>query len=124
MAGLVLAFALFAIMGIGIGALLRNQMLATSLGLVFLLVINNLIAAIPRVRAAYPYTPAGAMIAIVYPPGSNSAPVATTPSYRERLTETAASQALIRAAPPRRPQTMRPPTPTWTRGKNPDRAFR
>jgi ABC-2 type transport system permease protein len=65
---------LFAIMGIGIGSLLRNQSLAISLGLVFLLVINNLIAAIPGVRAAYPYTPIGAMISVIYPPGSDSNP--------------------------------------------------
>jgi ABC-type transport system involved in multi-copper enzyme maturation permease subunit len=78
MAGLVLAFALFAIMSVGVGALLRNQALAITLGLVFLLVINNLIAAIPTVRTVYPYTPAGAMIAVVYPPDSNSDPQGIT----------------------------------------------
>jgi ABC-2 type transport system permease protein len=73
MAGLVVVFALFAIMGIGIGSVLRNQGLAISVGLVFLLVINSLVAAIPGVRAAYPYTPAGAMISVIYPPGGETA---------------------------------------------------
>ena len=72
MLGLVLAFALFAVMGVGVGSLLRNQGLAISLGLVFLLVVDNLIAAIPGVRAAFPYTPEGAMISVLYPPGGDS----------------------------------------------------
>jgi len=76
--GLVLVFVLFSIMGIGIGSLLRNQGLAISLGLVFLLVINNLIAAIPGVRAAFPYTPIGAMISVIYPPGGDSDPEGIT----------------------------------------------
>jgi hypothetical protein len=71
MLGLVLVFALFAVMGVGIGALLRNQVLAISLGLVFLLLINNLLAAIPGVKSAFPYTPEGAMIGIIYPGGNN-----------------------------------------------------
>ena len=69
--GLVVVFVLFAIMGIGIGSVLRNQGVAISVGLVFLLVINNLIGAIPGVRAAFPYTPEGAMISILYPPGGD-----------------------------------------------------
>ncbi len=69
--GLVLVFALFAVMGVGTGALLRNQVLAISVGLVFLLVINNLLGAIPGVKSAFPYTPEGAMIAIIYPAGNN-----------------------------------------------------
>jgi hypothetical protein len=42
-----------------------------SLGLVFLLVINNVIAAIPGVNSVFPYTPEGAMLAILYPGGNN-----------------------------------------------------
>ena len=71
MLGLVLTFLLFAIMGVGIGALLRNQVLAISVGLGFLLVINNLLGAIPGVKSAFPYTPEGAMIAMIYPRGTN-----------------------------------------------------
>ena len=71
MLGLVLVFALFAVMGVGIGALLRNQVLAISLGLVFLVVVNNVLGAIPGAKSAFPYTPEGAMIAIIYPGGNN-----------------------------------------------------
>lgn len=60
-------FALFALFGIGLGALLRNQILAVTLGLIFLLVVQNLVAAIPAIRDAWAYTPAGATIAILYP---------------------------------------------------------
>lgn len=60
-------FALYALFGIGLGALLRNQILTVTLGLIFLLVLQNLIAAIPATRAAWAYTPSGATIAILYP---------------------------------------------------------
>lgn len=65
--GMLGVFALFALFGIGVGALLRNQILTVTLGLVFLLVLQNLIAAIPAVQDAWDYTPAGATIAILYP---------------------------------------------------------
>jgi ABC-2 type transport system permease protein len=81
MLGLVLVFAPFALMGVGIGALLRNQVLPMSLGLVFLLVINNVLAAVPGVKFAFPYTPEGAMIAIIYP-GGNSGPEGASTSSR------------------------------------------
>ena len=60
-------FVLFAIIGVGIGALMRNQVLALTLSLVFLLVIQNLVAAIPGVLHAWNYLPAGATTAILYP---------------------------------------------------------
>lgn len=60
-------FALFALFGIGLGSLLRNQTFAVIFGLVFLLVLQNIIAAIPGVRGAWAYTPSGATIAILYP---------------------------------------------------------
>jgi hypothetical protein len=65
--GMLLVFALFALLGIGLGALLRNQILAVTLGLVFLLVLQNIVATIPGIREAWVYTPAGATIAILYP---------------------------------------------------------
>jgi ABC-2 type transport system permease protein len=64
--GFVLVVVLFAIMGIGIGAMLRNQVLAVTLGLVFMLIIQNLIGAIPKVYNVWPYTPAGATTAILF----------------------------------------------------------
>lgn len=65
--GLPVVFALFAVMGVGIGPVLRNQTLAVTLGLLFLLVVQNLISAIPGVRAAWAYTPAGATTAVLFP---------------------------------------------------------
>src|SRR5919198_228962 len=64
--GLPLVFALFAIVGIGTGALMRNQIVAVTVSLIFLLVVQNLIGVIPGVKRIYPYTPAGAVTSILY----------------------------------------------------------
>lgn len=64
--------ALFGIVGLGVGALLRNQIVAVVVGLVFLLILENIILAIPKVRVAWPYTPAGASQAILYTSGPSS----------------------------------------------------
>jgi len=65
--GLPLVFVLYAALGIGLGALLRNQILTIVLTLVFLLVVQNIIAAIPGIRHAWNYLPAGATTTILYP---------------------------------------------------------
>ncbi|MGN6607865.1 MAG: ABC transporter permease [Jatrophihabitans sp.] len=57
--------ALFGIVGLGIGALLRNQIVAVSVGVVFFLVLENLIVAIPGVKHIYPYLPGGAARALL-----------------------------------------------------------
>jgi ABC-2 type transport system permease protein len=62
--------ALFGIVGLGFGALLRNQIVAVVVGIVFLLVIENLLLAIPGVRKAWPFTPNGATQAILHSTGS------------------------------------------------------
>ena len=64
--------ALYGIVGLGVGALLRNQIVAVVVGLVFLLILENIILAIPKVRVAWPYTPAGASQAILYTSGPSS----------------------------------------------------
>ena len=64
--GLFLVLALFGIVGLGVGALLRNQIVAVTVGLVFLLILQNIIVAIPVVRQAWAYTPSGATISILY----------------------------------------------------------
>ncbi len=61
---------LFGIIGLGFGALLRNQIVAVVVGILFLLIIENIILAIPGVRAAWPYTPNGAVQAILHTHGS------------------------------------------------------
>jgi hypothetical protein len=64
--GLPVVFLLFALVGIGTGALVRNQIVAVTVGLIFLLVVQNVIGAIPKVKQAWPYTPAGGVTGILY----------------------------------------------------------
>jgi ABC-2 type transport system permease protein len=62
--------ALFGIVGLGAGALMRNQIVAVVVGILFLLVIENITLAIPGVRKVWPYTPNGATQAILHTTGS------------------------------------------------------
>jgi ABC-2 type transport system permease protein len=57
--------ALFGIIGLGVGALVKNQIVGVTVGVIFLLVINNLLLAIPKVKAVYPYTPEGAISSLL-----------------------------------------------------------
>lgn len=57
--------ALFGVVGLGVGALLRNQVVAVVVGIVFLLVIQNILLAIPVVKYAFPYMPGGAADAML-----------------------------------------------------------
>lgn len=63
--GVFLVLALFGIVGLGIGALLRNQMVAVSVGVIFLLVLQGLITIIPKVKVIYAYLPGGAVSSIL-----------------------------------------------------------
>lgn len=63
--------ALFGIVGLGAGALMRNQIVAVVVGILFLLVLENVTLAIPGVRHVWPYTPAGASQAILHTTGSD-----------------------------------------------------
>jgi hypothetical protein len=62
--------ALFGIVGLGAGALMRNQIVAVVVGILFLLVLENVTLAIPGVRHVWPYTPGGASQAILHTTGS------------------------------------------------------
>jgi hypothetical protein len=62
--------AVFGVVGLGVGALLRNQVVAVVVGIIFLLVLENLLLVIPWVRHAWPYTPGGASAAIEHTTGS------------------------------------------------------
>lgn len=64
--GLFLVLALYGIIGLGVGALLKNQIVAVTVGVIFLLILQNLLLAIPGVRHAWPYMPAGATTAILF----------------------------------------------------------
>jgi ABC-2 type transport system permease protein len=59
-----IVLALFGVIGLGVGALLKNQIVAVSVGVVFLLVLQNIVVAIPGVKHAFPYLPGGAVAAI------------------------------------------------------------
>ena len=56
--------ALFGIIGLGMGALLKNQIVAVTVGIVFLVVLQNILLAIPGVKHVYPYLPGGAAAAV------------------------------------------------------------
>jgi ABC-2 type transport system permease protein len=71
--GVLLIHTLFALIGIGVGALLRNQIVAVTLGVIFLVVLENIILAIPGIKHAWPYTPSGATTAIIYTHGDTEA---------------------------------------------------
>ncbi len=68
--GVFAVVALFGIVGLGFGALLRNQIVAVVVGILFLLVLENVLLAIPVVRKAWPYTPNGGIQAILHTTGS------------------------------------------------------
>lgn len=65
--------ALFGIIGLGFGALMRNQIVAVVVGIIFLVVLENVLLAIPVVKKAWPYTPNGGTQAILYTNGDATA---------------------------------------------------
>lgn len=56
---------LFGIVGIGVGALVKNQIVAVTVGIIVIQVVNPLLGAIPKVRAVFPYTPFGGVSALL-----------------------------------------------------------
>jgi hypothetical protein len=71
--GTLCVVALYGIVGLGVGALLRNQIVAVVVGIIFLLVLENILLAIPKVKYAWAYTPEGAKQAILYTHGDKTA---------------------------------------------------
>lgn len=64
LAGAGVALVLYAVIGVGVGALLRNQVGAIVGSLVYLFVVENLIAGIPATASAYKWLPGGALRAV------------------------------------------------------------
>jgi ABC-type transport system involved in multi-copper enzyme maturation permease subunit len=62
--GVFAVVALFGIVGLGFGALVRNQIVAVTVGVIWLLILNGVLSIIPGLRVIYPYTPVGAVNAI------------------------------------------------------------
>lgn len=59
--------AMFALIGLGLGAFMRNQIAAVSIGLIYFIVIEGLLSVIPYVRNVYRFLPGGAAGAILQP---------------------------------------------------------
>ena len=63
--GVFTIYVLYALFGLGFGALVRNQIVAVTVGVLSLTVLQSIVLAIPGVRQAYPFLPNGASYAIV-----------------------------------------------------------
>jgi hypothetical protein len=73
--GTVLVCAMFGVLGIGIGTLLRNQVAAVVTMILYLLIVENILLAIRHVQDAYPYLPGGAARAVLLDGGTSIAGV-------------------------------------------------
>jgi len=62
--GVVAVVTIYAVVGIGVGVLIRNQIAAVIAALAYLLVVESLIAVIPVIRDAYRFLPGGAARAL------------------------------------------------------------
>jgi ABC-2 type transport system permease protein len=63
---------MFALVGLGVGALVRNQIVAVSVGVIFILILDHLIVLIPGVKYVYRYMLSGAVSSIVESPDSEN----------------------------------------------------
>ena len=60
-------YVLFALFGLGFGALVRNQIVAVTVGVITLVLAQTILLAIPGVRQIYPFLPNGASGALLHP---------------------------------------------------------
>jgi len=63
--GGIVTVAIFGIIGVGVGALLRNQVAAVVGLIIYLFLIEGILSAIPKVQEAYPYLPGGAAAGLI-----------------------------------------------------------
>jgi ABC-type transport system involved in multi-copper enzyme maturation permease subunit len=63
--GVIAGVAVYALLGVGIGALIRNQIAAVVGSLVYLFVVEGFVSALPTIRDYYKYFPGGANSALV-----------------------------------------------------------
>lgn len=63
--GVVVGVAVYAVLGVGIGALIRNQIAAIVGSLVYLFIVEGFVANLPTIRDYYKYFPGGANNALV-----------------------------------------------------------
>lgn len=62
--GGVVTIAVFGVIGVGVGALLRNQIAAVVAIVLYLFVLEPIVGAVPGVRRAFPYLPGGAVASL------------------------------------------------------------
>jgi len=62
---IVLSMAVYAVLGVGVGALVRNQIAAVVGALVYLNVVEAFLGVLPGVKDVYPYLPGGANAALI-----------------------------------------------------------
>lgn len=65
LAGVVAGVAVYSLLGVGVGALVRNQIAAVVGALVYLFVVEGFVSALPTVRDYYKFFPGGANTALV-----------------------------------------------------------
>ena len=65
LAGVLAGLAIFAVLGVGIGALVRNQVAAVVGSLVYLFVVEGLASALPTIQDYYKFLPGGAFSGLV-----------------------------------------------------------
>lgn len=63
--GVVVGIAVYAVLGVGVGALIRNQIAAIVGALVYLFIVEGFVANLPTIRDYYKYFPGGANNALV-----------------------------------------------------------
>jgi ABC-2 type transport system permease protein len=63
--GVIAGVAVYALLGVGVGALIRNQIAAIVSALVYLFVVEGFVSALPTIRDYYKYFPGGANNALV-----------------------------------------------------------
>jgi ABC-2 type transport system permease protein len=69
----VIVVAIYGIVGVGVGALIRNQIAAVSVTLVYLFVLENILSVIPKVKESYKFLPGGAANAVTQVTQNNTA---------------------------------------------------
>jgi ABC-2 type transport system permease protein len=65
--GIAVIVTLYGLVGLGWGAFVRNQIVAVSVGLIYVLIIEGLLQLIPYVRAVYKFLPGAGAQAIISP---------------------------------------------------------
>jgi ABC-2 type transport system permease protein len=63
--GGIIASGIWGVIGVGVGALLRNQVAAVVGIVLYRFLVEGILSAIPHVKSAYPYLPGGATTALV-----------------------------------------------------------